>query len=371
MSGGVDSSVAAALLQAEGHTVVGVTMQLWPEEDASAAERHGGCCAMGAVRDARRVAELLGIPYYVFTMREEFQREVVERFVAGYAAGRTPNPCVACNQHIKFRVLLDKARRMGAHALATGHHARVASEPDGWSLLRGVDGRKDQSYVLHPVAHAELPRLRFPVGTLSKDEVRAYARRAGLPTWDKPDSQEICFVGEEGYAEVVARARPEAARPGPIVDLAGTVLGQHRGLIHYTIGQRRGLGLCGERPLYVVALDTRANALVVAPAEHTGCLGCEVPSANWLVTVPPRAGTRVTAKVRSGPDEHGAVVVAGPEGGFRVRFTAPVRAVTPGQACVLYSGDRVLGGGEISRVERAQDPTPWDLEPLGAAVLPD
>ena len=351
LSGGVDSSVAAAFLQAEGHDVVGVTMQIWPEEDGGGSERHGGCCAMGAVRDARAVAEHLGIPYYVFQMRDEFEREVISRFIQAYAGGRTPNPCVACNEFIKFRALLAKARRMGAGALATGHYARLRQGRDGWELWRGADARKDQSYVLHPLDRADLGFLRFPTGEMRKEDTRAHARRLGLPTADKPDSQEICFVGDAGYADLVGRARPDALRPGPIVDAEGRMVGQHRGLAHYTVGQRRGLGLATGRPLYVVALDAARNTLIVGEGHETAVAWCTVERVHWLAPCPP-PGTTVEAKVRSGPAVHPATVRPDPDGGATVRFDPPVRAVTPGQACVVYAGERVLGGGEIADVGR-------------------
>jgi tRNA-specific 2-thiouridylase len=361
MSGGVDSAVAAALLQAEGHEVIGVTMQIWPEEDAERTARRGGCCAMGAVRDARAVATLLGIPYYVFDMREEFHAQVIASFAAAYAAGRTPNPCVACNEHIKFRALLAKARRLGAQALATGHYARlvrVGGGEEDWRLCRAVDPRKDQSYVLYPLRREDLPQLRFPLGGLRKTETREIARRLGLPVADKPDSQEICFVGPEGYAAVVGARHPEALRPGPILDLDGRVVGQHRGLAHYTVGQRRGLGLAGSgEPWFVVALDPERNAVVVGRAADAYAEACLVRKANWLVPRPPRAGQPCTAKVRSGPVEHPATVEPTEDGeGVWVRFAEPVRAVTPGQACVLYDGEVVLGGGEITEVRRAGRP---------------
>lgn len=355
MSGGVDSSVAAALLREEGHEVVGVTMQVWPEEDQEATERHGGCCAMGAVRDARAVADGLGIPYYVFQMREAFHAHVIAEFAAAYASGRTPNPCVACNEHIKFRALLEKARRLGADALATGHYARIRRAADGTHrLLRGADPRKDQSYVLHPVRAADLPFLRFPTGEMTKAQTRAKARDLGLPVADKPDSQEICFVGPEGHAEVVGRLHPEALRPGPIVDADGRVLGQHHGLAHYTVGQRKGLGLTGQAARFVIEVDAPRNVIVVGALEDANAWGCTVSRVNWLVPEPPAAGLRCTAKVRSGPAEHQAVVEDVEGQGVVVRFLDPVRAVTPGQACVLYDGDTVIGGGEIESTVRVQ-----------------
>lgn len=358
MSGGVDSSVAAALLQEQGHEVLGVTMQIWPDEGLERSERHGGCCGFGAVRDARAVATLLGIPYYVFQLREDFERQVIAGFAEAYAGGRTPNPCVACNAHIKFDVLLRKARRLGAGALATGHYARVGQGADGTPrLLRAADPRKDQSYVLHPLRRADLGYVRFPTGEMTKAEVRARAAALGLPVADKPDSQEICFVGPEGHAEVVGRLRPEALLPGPILDRQGREIGRHAGLAHYTVGQRRGLGLSGGEPRFVLSIDAARNALVVGAAAETGAAGLTVETANWLVPDPPPPGRRVTAKVRSGPSEHPATVLAAGPRGFRLAFAGPVRAVTPGQSCVLYDGELVLGGGEIDTVEPAEPGT--------------
>jgi tRNA-specific 2-thiouridylase len=362
MSGGVDSSVAAALLQRQGHEVVGVTMQIWQDEGTAREERRGGCCALGAVRDARAVATRLGIPYYVFDLREVFAREVVRHFADSYAAGRTPNPCVACNRHIKFAALAAKARRLGADALATGHYARLTREADGGlRLRRAKDRRKDQSYVLHPLPRAELGFFLFPLGEMaSKEETRARARELGLPVAEKPDSQEICFVGADGYAAVVAARHPEALEPGPILDVGGRVIGRHRGLARYTVGQRRGLGLDGQAPRFVLAIDPARNALVVGDAAHAHAAACVVGRINWLAPPPP-PGTAVTAQVRAGPGEHAARVF--PEGeGVRVVFDPPVRAVTPGQACVLYDGDVVLGGGEIDGVEAAA--------PSAAVALP-
>jgi tRNA-specific 2-thiouridylase len=353
LSGGVDSAVAAALLRREGHEVVGVTMQIWPEDAPGRAERRGGCCGLGAVRDARAVAEALGIPYYVFHMREVFEREVIRRFVAAYAEGRTPNPCIACNAHIKFAALAEKARRLGADALATGHYARIGTDAHGQpTLLRARDRRKDQSYVLYPLRREELGFFRFPIGELpDKATTRRLAAAFGLPVAAKPDSQELCFVGEEGHAAFVGARRPEAVRPGPILDLDGRVLGTHRGLAHYTVGQRRGLGLPGPEPLFVVALDPERNAVVVAPARDAVVAGCRVREANWLAD-PPEDGARATAQVGAGATER-PVAVWRTEDGFRVAFLEPVRGVAPGQALVLYDGDRVLGGGEIAEVALA------------------
>lgn len=351
MSGGVDSSVTAALLREEGHEVVGVTMQIWPDEGLGQQERKGGCCALGAVRDARAVAAALDIPYYVFHMRQEFERDVIREFADAYARGRTPNPCIACNQHIKFGALIDKARRLGAQALATGHYARREQMPDGsWRLCRASDPRKDQSYVLYPLRAEDLSFVRFPVGHWPKERTRAKARELRLGVADKPDSQEICFVGTEGYAEVVVARHPDAARPGPIVDPDGRVLGQHRGLCHYTVGQRKGLGLQGPEARFVLSIDAAANALIVGTAADLGCGAVEVGDFHWLVPERPADGHPVTVKVRAGQGEHPARLNSLPNGGMRLVFDAPVRAATPGQAAVVYDGEVVLGGGPIDYV---------------------
>lgn len=354
MSGGVDSAVAAGLLQAQGHQVVGVTLQLWPEHDAEHSVRHGGCCGLGAVRDARAAADRLGIAHYVFEMREAFERAVIAEFAAAYAGGRTPNPCIACNEHIKFHALLEKARLLGAQALATGHYARIVAGPDGRPrLARAADPLKDQSYVLYPLRRQDLDWVRFPLGDLRKAEVRQRARALGLAVADKRDSQEICFVGPQGHAAVVGEWEPHAMRPGPIVDTGGRVLGTHRGIAHYTVGQRRGLGLIGPRPFYVVAVDAPRNVVVVGCVTDLYAEGCSLPRPHWLVPEPPARGTAVLAKVRSGPARHPARIVALDGNGLQIAFEPPLRAVTPGQACVLYDGDEVLGGGEIGVVQPA------------------
>ncbi len=357
MSGGVDSAVAAGLLREQGHRVVGVTLQLWPEQDAQRSVRHGGCCGLGAVRDARAAADRLGIPHYVFEMREAFERAVIAEFANAYAAGRTPNPCIACNEHIKFHALLDKARLLGAEALATGHYARIVRGPDGAPrLARAADPVKDQSYVLYPLRRGDLAWVRFPLGDLAKTEVRARAHGFGLALADKPDSQEICFVGPQGHAAVVGERVPEALRPGPMVDSTGRVVGTHRGIAHYTVGQRRGLGLGGPRPFYVVAVDAPRNTVVVGDVADLDAAACTLVRPNWLVDAPPPCGTPVSAKVRSGPALHPARLGPQDGDGLQVVFDPPLRAVTPGQACVLYDGDVVLGGGEIGAVRQAAQP---------------
>ncbi len=352
MSGGVDSSVAAALLLEEGYQVIGVTMQLWPELDTLEEARRGGCCSLEAVGDARRVAEHLGIPHYVLNLREAFDEAVVRHFVAEYAAGRTPNPCIACNRWIKFTVLLERAAAMEADFLATGHYARVRrDEARGRYLLaRGRDRRKDQSYVLYGLTQEQMRRLLLPLGDRTKDEVRSLARRYGLPVAAKPESQEICFV-EEHYGNLVASRAGGAVRPGPIVDRQGRVLGTHRGLAYYTVGQRRGLGLGGREPLYVQALDPRRNALVVGPAREAWSRAAVVGDVNLIAWEGPElegpAGARADVQVRYRSPAAPATVRRGPAGTVRVFFDEPQWAVTPGQAAVFYVGDLVAGGGTI------------------------
>lgn len=358
MSGGVDSSLAAALLCELGHEVIGVTMQLWPHLSPEEEQRRGGCCGFGAAADARAVADLLAIPYYVLNLRDAFRRHVIESFAAAYARGRTPNPCIACNEHIKFRALLDKARALDADFLATGHYARCFRD-DGYGrhvLARAADPLKDQSYVLYPLAARDLPQILFPLGDRTKRETRDQARRLGLPVADKPDSYEICFVGEAGHAAVVAELHPEAARPGPVLDTAGRVVGRHRGLAAYTVGQRKGLGLTGRadgRPWYVLSLDAERNAVVVGGENELGAAGCIAAQPNWLAVDGLRAPLEVTAKVRSGSPAVPATLTPLIDGRVEVRFAAPVRAVTPGQAVVWYAGDVVLGGGAIEEVASA------------------
>jgi tRNA-specific 2-thiouridylase len=353
MSGGVDSAVAAALLVAEGHEVLGVTMNLWPawvpQTDGGA-----GCCGVGAVDDARSVARTLGIPHYVLNLREEFEREVIGYFAREYARGRTPNPCIACNRAIKFSLLLRRMLGLEMDALATGHYARLAQGADGRvRLLRAADRQKDQSYVLACLTQAQLARLRFPVGAYTKPEIREIARRHGLCVADKPDSQEICFVPHGDYSEVVARFEPRAVRPGPIYDLDGRAVGEHRGLARYTVGQRRGLGPRGGRPRYVVAIDPGRNALVVGDEAAVRCPELWAGDVNWIA-IPALDGERlVGVRVRHASQDLPAWIAPGEGGRVRVRFLTWPRAAAPGQAVAFYDGEVVLGGGVIDEVRNA------------------
>jgi len=349
MSGGVDSSVAAALLVESGGDVVGVTMHL-----AGEASR---CCSLDDADDARRVAERLGIRFYVANYTELFRREVVEPFADAYLSGRTPIPCVACNKRFKFDHLMERARVMGADEVATGHYARVMRDPESgrFVLRRAVDRRKDQTYFLFQLDQAQLARVRFPLGELTKDEVRERARALGLATADKPESQEICFVPRGDYAQVVETIRPEARdRGGEIVDTEGRVLGMHAGVHRFTVGQRHGLGISAGRPLYVIRIDADRRRVVVGDADALGVRTMWVSDVRWIAGEPPGAPVRARVQVRHRHAGAEAVVEPLSPGCARVEFDAPERAVAPGQAAVFYEpavdeGERVLGGGWIHR----------------------
>jgi tRNA-specific 2-thiouridylase len=342
MSGGVDSSVAAALLVEAGCEVVGVTLHLAGDSSR--------CCSLADADDARRVAERLGIRFYVANETDRFREEVTLAFADAYLAGRTPLPCVTCNSRFKFHHLLARARVFGASAVATGHYARVGRDPETGllSLRRAADAAKDQSYFLYELGQAELAAARFPLGELTKAEVRAHARRLGLATAEKPESQEICFVPDGDYAAVVERLRPGALPgEGEIVDGAGRVLGRHAGVHRFTVGQRRGLGLAGGRRLYVTRLDAARNRVVVGGAEALGSRGARLARTSWVAGAPP-GGVRAQVRVRHRHEGAPATVEPLPGGGARIAFDAPVAAVAPGQSAVFYAGDRVLGGGPIA-----------------------
>ncbi len=344
MSGGVDSSVAAALLKLAGYDVVGVAMRLW-----SAPGSQSGCCSLDDFADARRVAALMGFPFYVLDFAREFETSVLEPFVAEYLRGRTPNPCARCNQFVKFDALFQRAQALGASFVATGHYARVrqsaTGEPQLWAAS---DAAKDQSYYLFGIAPERLPQLLFPVGELSKREVRAIAEQLGLPVAHKPESQEVCFAPRAGYAALVEQLAPDRVRPGVILDEeSGTVVGAHPGVHRFTVGQRRGLGVSRGEPRYVVAIDPESGTVRVGTKPRTLAHGLRASGANWLVAQPPEAGTRALVKIRARSAPVPVLIEEASAEGFAVRADSPLSAVTPGQAAVLYEGPRVLGGGWI------------------------
>ena len=344
MSGGVDSSVAAALLKRRGHEVVGLTMQIWEESQTD--PRHAGCCSLGAVEDARRVARALDVPHYVLNLRDQFRESVIDDFVASYAAGRTPNPCVQCNRKVKFEVLAEKAREMGIGLLATGHYARIRRSANGHRLLRARAADKDQSYVLYMLGQTQLARTLFPMGEMpSKAHARALARELGLHLADKPDSQEICFVSEAGgYVEFLRNRRPEMFAPGALVDAEGAEVGRHDGVAGFTVGQRKGLGGGRDKPLFVLGLEPAANRVVVGEAGALMAREATLDDVAW--GLPPRAERRVTAKIRSQMAPAPATLYGGERP--RLVFDVPVRAVTPGQIAVAYVGATVAAGGTIA-----------------------
>ncbi len=348
MSGGVDSSVTAALLARAGYEVIGVTLQLY--DHGARAQKKGACCAGQDIYDARRVAETLGIPHYVLDYEARFKAQVMEEFAAAYARGETPIPCVACNDRVKFHDLLATAKDLGAAALATGHYVERREGAAGPELHCGADPSRDQSYFLYKTTVEQLAFLRFPLGGLEKSQVREMAHELGLVTAAKPDSQDICFVPGGNYAAVVEKLKPEAARPGDIVDLKGTVLGRHDGIIHFTVGQRKGLGLSGNTEAYfVVALDAARARVVVGPRSALASRRITLRAVNWLAPV--TAAHPCQVKVRSMRPPVPATVTAAPDGGAVVELLSAEDAVAPGQACVFYDGTRVLGGGTIVAAE--------------------
>jgi len=342
MSGGVDSSVATALLKQAGHQVTGVTMQICPPPK----------CGITATEDAKKVADKLGIPHQVMDFSDIFAQKVIAEFCEEYSQGRTPNPCIRCNQYIKFGILRERARELGADFIATGHHARrVKDEAKGLYLLqRGADQDKDQSYFLYALTQEQLRYTLFPIGNLTKEKIREIAREMELPVATRPESQEICFIPEGDYANFLKDYIPRAAEPGPILDEQGNRLGSHRGIMSYTIGQRKGLGISSKEPLYVIAIEPERNAIVVGSKDRV--FGDELIAAklNWIAIAKPASPITVKARIRYRHRETEATVKPLDESRVRVKFKEPQMAITPGQAIVFYDGDIVLGGGTIDSV---------------------
>jgi tRNA-specific 2-thiouridylase len=361
MSGGVDSTVTAALLKREGYDVVGVTLQLY--DHGAALAKKGACCAGTDIHDARRAADAIGIPHYVLDYENRFREAVMEDFADTYLSGATPIPCVRCNQSVKFTDLLKVSRDLGASAMATGHYIRRIEGSRGPELHRAVDPDRDQSYFLFATTREQLDFLRFPLGGMNKPEVRALAAELGLAVADKPDSQDICFVPFGGYAKVIEKLRPGAGRPGEIVHVDGTVLGTHEGVIHYTVGQRRGLGVATGEPLFVVKLDPRERRVIVGPRSALGVARIVLKEVNWLgdgsLDLDIANGLPVLVRVRSTRPPTPARLAKTEQGGLGVVFDAPEEGVAPGQAAVLYDladgGSRVLGGGFIGATAPAAD----------------
>lgn len=344
MSGGVDSSVAAALLTQRGFDVVGVTLQIWQESQTDA--RHAGCCSLGAVEDARRVARLLDIPHYVMNFKEEFRQNVIQNFMDEYEAGRTPNPCVQCNKSVKFDILVQKMRELGCTRLVTGHYARIRKDRSGhFRLMRARGTEKDQSYVLYMLDQDQLAISHFPLGELEdKTITRSLARDLKLPVADKPDSQEICFVSEAGgYADFLRKNRPEMFRKGEIVDTEGNQMGEHDGIPGYTVGQRRGIGVSTSKPLYVIGIQSGSNRIVVG--DESKLLASEVILKDVHEALPLKSRRRVMAKIRYNMNPKPAWLLN--NGQTKLVFDDPVRAVTPGQIAVAYDGQSVAAGGII------------------------
>ncbi|MFZ9486332.1 MAG: tRNA 2-thiouridine(34) synthase MnmA [Alphaproteobacteria bacterium] len=367
MSGGVDSSTVAGLLREGGYDVVGVTLQLY--DHGAAVGRRGACCAGQDIGDARDVAARLGIPHYVLDYESRFREAVIDDFASSYASGETPVPCIQCNRTVKFRDLLGVARDLGAAALATGHYARRVAGPQGAELHRGADHARDQSYFLFATTQAQLDFLRFPLGGMAKEETRHHAARLGLQVAGKPDSQDICFVPDGDYARLGARLRPEAARPGDIVDMQGRVLGRHEGTIGFTVGQRRGLGIGGSpEPLYVVAVDPGAARVTVGPREALARREIDVGGFNWIGGgTPPAELDDVAVRVRSTAAPAQATLRFGPEPGrARIELAVPEFAIAAGQAAVVQRGERILGGGWIRRAEQAPRTRPARLDTLAS-----
>ena len=349
MSGGVDSSVAAWLLKEQGYDVIGVTMQIWQDEDTEVQEAEGGCCGLSAVDDARRVAMELGIPYYVMNFKEEFKCRVMDYFAQEYLAGRTPNPCIACNRYVKWESLLQRSLAIGADCIATGHYARIAKLENGrFALETSVTAAKDQTYALYNLTQDQLSRTLMPVGDYTKDEIRQMAQKLGLPVASKPDSQEICFIPDHDHASFIENYTGKESKPGNFVDLKGNVIGRHKGITHYTVGQRKGLNLAMGHPVFVTALRPETNEVVIGDSQDVFTSTVRCNRLNWMAVDGLHGReTRVKAKIRYNHDGAMCTIREIENGEVECRFDEPVRAAAPGQAVVFYENGYVVGGGTI------------------------
>ncbi len=349
MSGGVDSSVTAALLVKKGYEVIGATMKVFPDYEQPV-EEEGTCCSLKDIEDAKKVAQKLDIPHYTFNLKETFQNEVIDNFVKEYRRGRTPNPCVICNNEVKFKAFLRKAKEIGADYMASGHYAQIIHNDNGRQLLKkAVDEDKDQTYMLYGLKQYQLKNILMPLGEYTKYRVREMALDFDLKVYNKKDSQEICFVPDNDYSRFLDENYPEIAEPGPIYDTEGNKLGEHQGLHHYTIGQRRGLGISLQHPVYVVEIDSERNALIVGKDEEVFCKGLIANQVNWISISPPEKAIQISGKIRYNAPAFPATVYPLDNERVKVKFKEKQRAVTPGQSAVFYQDDLVLGGGIIQK----------------------
>jgi tRNA-specific 2-thiouridylase len=353
MSGGVDSSVTAAILKNQGYEVIGVTMNLWSFENSKTCLSERSCCGLIAMVDANQVAIKLGISHYVADFREIFKRTVIDNFCSEYVNGRTPNPCIRCNQYIKFGVLLEQAKKLEADFIATGHYARILydNRKDRFLLKKGIDSKKDQSYALYTMTQEQLSKTLMPLGDLTKEKVREIAKELSLPVAEKFESQEICFIPDNEYPRFLKKLIPGIEKPGPIINKKGEILGQHKGIIHYTIGQRKGLGISVGKPLYVVHIDRENNIIVVGNKEEVYSKEFTVTDINWIAWDKIEEPFKAKVKIRYIHKESEAVITPLNYNQAHVRFLKPQRAITPGQSAVFYYDDTVLGGGIIDNVE--------------------
>lgn len=349
MSGGVDSSVAAYLLKQQGYDVIGVTMKHW-EEDEDYIEREGGCCSLSATEDARRVADRLGIPFYVLNFKESFKEKVIDYFVQEYIEGKTPNPCIACNKHIKFEDFLRRAKGIGADYIATGHYAKIEERNGRYALLRADDDKKDQTYALYNFTQEQLSKTLMPCGEFTKDKIREIAKEIGLAVHNKKDSEEICFIPDNNHGKYILNARPKSVKEGNFVDKQGNVLGRHKGIVYYTIGQRKGLGLALGRPVFVTDINPKTNEVVIGPEEDIFKTDLVAKDVNLISIDKLEGEIEVTSKVRYSAKPADATISPLPNGRIKVSFKDKQRAITKGQSVVFYNGNEVVGGGIIEKV---------------------